>query len=103
MWVHLTNVLQQFQAFKIRSHLRQLSCRSKRSMGFHCSQGRSSTSRLLQSDQSPGCSCMNNLLQLIIKQMKTIKLIQRPIKSLYLTPDSKLMVPRSTPTTPNLK
>ena len=47
MWVHLKNVLQQFQTFKIRSHLRQLSCRSKRSTGFHCSQGRSSTSRLL--------------------------------------------------------
>ena len=36
-------------------------------------------------------------------QFKTIKLIQRPIKSLYLTPGSKLMVPRSIPTTPNLK
>ena len=34
---------------------------------------------------------------------KTIKLIQRPIKSLYLTPGSKLMVPRSIPTSPNLK
>ena len=36
-------------------------------------------------------------------QFKTIKLIQRPIKSLYLTPGSKLMVPRSIPTTSNLK
>ena len=36
-------------------------------------------------------------------QFKTIKLIQRPIKSFYLTPDSKLMVPGSIPTTPNLK
>ena len=37
-------------------------------------------------------------------QFKTIKLIQRPIKGLYLTPGSKLMVPRSIPTsTPNLK
>ena len=36
-------------------------------------------------------------------QFKTIKLIQRPIKSLYLTPGSKLMVPRSIPTTPNSK
>ena len=35
--------------------------------------------------------------------LKTIKLIQRSIKSLYLTPGSKLMVPRSIPTTPNLK
>ena len=31
-------------------------------------------------------------------QFKTIKLIQRLIKSLYLTSDSKLMVPRSIPT-----
>ena len=31
-------------------------------------------------------------------QFKTIKLIQRPIKSLYLTSGSKLMVPRSIPT-----
>ena len=36
-------------------------------------------------------------------QFKTIKLAQRPIKSLYLTPGSKLMVPRSIPTSPNLK
>ena len=36
-------------------------------------------------------------------QFKTIKLVQRPIKSLYLTPGIKLMVPRSIPTTPNLK
>ena len=36
-------------------------------------------------------------------QFKTIKLVQRPIKSLYLTPGSKLMVLRSIPTTPNLK
>ena len=34
-------------------------------------------------------------------QFKTIKLIQRPIKSLYLTLGSKLMVPRSIPTNPN--
>ena len=36
-------------------------------------------------------------------QFKTIKLIQRPIKSLYLTPGSNLMVPRSIPTSLNLK
>ena len=35
-------------------------------------------------------------------QFKTIKLIQRAIKSLYLTPGSKLMVPRGIPTTPNI-
>ena len=36
-------------------------------------------------------------------QFKTIKLVQRPIKSLYLTSGRKLMVLRSIPTTPNLK
>ena len=36
-------------------------------------------------------------------QFKTVKLVQRPIKSVYLTPGSKLMVPRSIPTSPNLK
>ena len=36
-------------------------------------------------------------------QFKTTKLIQRAIKSLYLTTGSKFMVPRSIPTTPNLK
>ena len=36
-------------------------------------------------------------------QFKTTKLTQRPIKSLYLTPGSKLVVPRSIPTSPNLK
>ena len=36
-------------------------------------------------------------------QFKRIKLIQRPIKSLYLTPGSKLMVPRNIRTSPNLK
>ena len=36
-------------------------------------------------------------------QLKTIKFVQRPIKSVYLTPGSKLMVPRSIPTSPNLK
>ena len=36
-------------------------------------------------------------------QFQTKKLIQRPTKSLYLTPGSKLMVPRSIPTSPNLK
>ena len=30
-------------------------------------------------------------------QLKPIKFVQRPIKSLYLTPGSKLMVPRSIP------
>ena len=35
-------------------------------------------------------------------QFKTTKLIQRPIKSLYLTPDSTLVVPRSIPTSPTL-
>ena len=36
-------------------------------------------------------------------QFKTRKLVQRPIKSLHLTPGRKLMVPRSIPTSPNLK
>ena len=36
-------------------------------------------------------------------QIKTIKLVERPIKSLNLTPGSKLMFPRSIPTSPNLK
>ena len=36
------------------------------------------------------------------RQFKTIKLIQRPIKSLYLTSGSKLMVPRNIPTSPIL-
>ena len=36
-------------------------------------------------------------------QFKTIKLIQRPIKSLYLTTGSKLMIPRGIPTSPNSK
>ena len=36
-------------------------------------------------------------------QFKTIKLIQRPIKSLYLTTGSKLMIPRGIPTRPNSK
>ena len=36
-------------------------------------------------------------------QIKTIKLVERPIKSLNLTSDSKLMFPRSFPTSPNLK
>ena len=36
-------------------------------------------------------------------QFKTIKLLQRPIKILYLMPGSKLMVPRRIPTSPNLK
>ena len=37
------------------------------------------------------------------RQLKTVKLIQIPIKSVYLTPGSKLMIPRSIPTSPNLK
>ena len=36
-------------------------------------------------------------------QLKTIKLVQRPIKSLFLTPGSKLMVLRSISTIRNLK
>ena len=36
-------------------------------------------------------------------QFKTTKLIQRPIKKLYLTPGSKLVVPRSIPTSPHLR
>ena len=36
-------------------------------------------------------------------QFKTTKLIQRPIKSLYMTLGRTLMVPRSIPTSPNLK
>ena len=35
-------------------------------------------------------------------QFKTTKLIQRPIKSLYLMLGSRLVVPRSIPMTPNL-
>ena len=37
------------------------------------------------------------------RQFKTTKLVQRLIKSIYLTPGSKLMIPRSIPTGPNLK
>ena len=36
-------------------------------------------------------------------QFKTTKLIQRPIESLYMTPGSTLMVPRSISTSRNLK
>ena len=36
-------------------------------------------------------------------QFKTTKLIHWSIKSLYMTPGSTLMVPRSIPTSPNLK
>ena len=36
-------------------------------------------------------------------QFKTIKLVQRPIKSLYQTPGSELIVPTSIPSNPNLK
>ena len=36
-------------------------------------------------------------------QFKIIKVIQRPIESLYLKPSSTLMAPRSIPTSPNLK
>ena len=36
-------------------------------------------------------------------QFKTTKLAQRPTRSLYLTPGSKLMVPRSIPRGPNFK
>ena len=36
-------------------------------------------------------------------QFKTTKLVQRPIKSIYLTSGSKLMIPRSIPTGPILK
>ena len=36
-------------------------------------------------------------------QFKTTKFIQRPIKSLYMTPGRTLMVPRNIPTSPNLK
>ena len=35
-------------------------------------------------------------------QFKATKLIQRPIKSLYLTPGSRLVVPRSIRTSPHL-
>jgi len=44
-----------------------------------------------------------NLTHSTAWQFKTIKFIQRPIKIPYLTPDSTLMVPRSIPTSPNLK
>ena len=33
----------------------------------------------------------------------TTKLVQRPIKNIYLTPGSKSMIPRSIPTGPILK
>ena len=78
IWIHVAKVLQSFQIIKRRFYLHQLSCHSKLSTGFHCSQGRSSTSRLLQSHQSLGCSYKNKqaawnsnlaLLQQIIKQM----------------------------------
>ena len=36
-------------------------------------------------------------------ELKTIKFVQRSMKSLYLTPGSKLMVPRSIPTSRSLK
>ena len=36
-------------------------------------------------------------------QFKTTKLIQKPIKNLYMTPGCTLMVPRNIPTSPNLK
>ena len=36
-------------------------------------------------------------------QFKTTKLVQRPNKNIYLTPGSKLMIPRSIPTGPILK
>ena len=36
-------------------------------------------------------------------QFKTTKPVQRPIKNIYLTPGSKLMIPRSIPTGPILK
>ena len=36
-------------------------------------------------------------------QFKTKKLVQKPIKSVYMTPGRKLMVPRSISTSPNLK
>ena len=67
-----------FRFFRSRSHLRQLSCHSKLLTGFHCSEGRSSSSRLLWSHQSPGCSYRNKqaawnsslaLLQQKIKQI----------------------------------
>ena len=36
-------------------------------------------------------------------QLKTITFVQRPIKSFYLTPGSRLMIPRSIPTSRSLK
>ena len=36
-------------------------------------------------------------------QLKAIKSVQRPIKSLYLTPSSNLMVPRSIPMSRSLE
>ena len=36
-------------------------------------------------------------------QFKTTKLIQRPIKSIYMTRGSALMLPKSIPTSPNLE
>ena len=49
------------------TNLRQLSCHNKLSTGFHCSQGRSSTSRLPWSSQLPGCPYMNkHVLRLVV-------------------------------------
>ena len=36
-------------------------------------------------------------------QLKTITFVQRPIKSFYLTPGGRLMIPRSIPTSRSLK
>ena len=74
----LIRIAHDFRFFRSRSHLRLLSCPSKLLTGFHCSEGRSSTSRLLWSHQSPECSYRNKqaawnsslaLLQQKIKQI----------------------------------
>ena len=49
------------------TNLCQLSCHSKLSTRFHCSQGRSSTFRLPWSSQIPGCPYMNKqVLNLVV-------------------------------------
>ena len=45
----------------------------------------------------------NDSFYYTIRQLKTTKFVQRPIKSLYLTPDSRLMVPRRIPTSRSLE
>ena len=51
----------------VASFFTDMFCHSKLSTGFHCSQGRSSTSRLPWSSQIPGCPYMNkHFLKLVV-------------------------------------